>query len=338
MKTKLMLWSGVGLGLVGAAGATWLLSLPAAPAKSVPPAIGKDEADAILAGLKPPKRARPVIAIVGINHATELTDYLMPFGILRRADVADVMLLSTARGPVELFPALRVVCAGAKVVASTGLLDGKRATTHWYYLKELRRKHPNINYVADRRIVVDNGVATTTGISASMPMALTLIEAIAGHETAAAVADEIGLPQWDARHDSRAFQFTRPFASTAIQNSAAFWKREQLGIEVTPGIDEVSLALVSDAWSRTYRSRAETFSRGEATVTRNGVRVIPTHTGATWPDERLLPAIGTRPPVSALHDALDGIATRYGPRTMDFVVMQLEYPLTSERGSQTRPE
>ena len=104
MKTKLMLWSGVGLGLVGAAGATWLLSLPPAPAKSVPPAIGKDEADAILAGLKPPKRARPVIAIVGINHATELTDYLMPYGILRRANLADVMLLSTERGRWGCFP------------------------------------------------------------------------------------------------------------------------------------------------------------------------------------------------------------------------------------------
>jgi hypothetical protein len=47
-----------------------------------------------------------------------------------------------------------------------GLLDGKRATTHWYYLKELFAKHPAIRYVADRRIVVDEAVATTTGISA----------------------------------------------------------------------------------------------------------------------------------------------------------------------------
>jgi putative intracellular protease/amidase len=327
MKTKLMLWSGVGLGLVGAAGATWLLSLPPAPAKSVPPAIGKDEADAILAGLKPPKRARPVIAIVGINHATELTDYLMPYGILRRANLADVMLLSTERGPVELFPALRVVCAGAKVVASTGLLDGKRATTHWYYLKELRRKHPNINYVADRRIVVDNGVATTTGISASMPMALTLIEAIAGHETAAAVADEIGLPQWDARHDSRAFQFSRPFAATAISNSMAFWKREELGIELMPDVDEVSLALVSDAWSRTYRSHAFTFARDNTPLqTRNGVRVIPDRILAD-PAEHLVPAPGTQQqPATALDDALGAIAIRYGLPTAHFVAMQLEYP------------
>ncbi len=53
------------------------------------------------------------------------------------------------------------VCAGAKVVGEAGLLDGKRATTHWYFVEELRKKHPAIRYVADRRLVVDHNVATT---------------------------------------------------------------------------------------------------------------------------------------------------------------------------------
>ena len=48
-----------------------------------------------MCALKPPKRQRPVIAVIGINDATETTDYLMPTGILRRADVADVLLLAT---------------------------------------------------------------------------------------------------------------------------------------------------------------------------------------------------------------------------------------------------
>ena len=126
--------------------------------------------------------------------------------------------------------------------------------------KELRDRHPTIRYVADRRLVVDRGVATTTGITASMPMSLTLIEAIAGRDKAEAVGRDLGLTRWDARHDSGAFQFTRPFALTAIGNTMAFWNREQLGIELVPGVDEVSLALVADAWSRTYRSRAVTFA------------------------------------------------------------------------------
>ena len=66
-----------------------------------------------------------------------------------------------------------------------------------------------------------------------------MIEAIAGREKAEAVAREIGLPDWDARHDSASFRFTRPFAQTVIGNSIAFWNRERLGIELRDGVDEV---------------------------------------------------------------------------------------------------
>jgi putative intracellular protease/amidase len=219
------------------------------------------------------------------------------------------------------------VCAGAKVVGNTGLLDGKRATTHWYYLKELRDRHPAIQYVRDRRLVIDQHVATTTGVTASMPMSLTLIEAIAGRDKAEAVGRDLGLAQWDARHDSGAFQFTRPFALTAMGNVLAFWNREEFGIELVPGVDEVSLALVADAWSRTYRSRAVTFAgTAGAQPTRNGLRILAHQVAANWPAERLLPAIGELPPAKALDQALLGIESRYGMPTADFVAMQLEYP------------
>ena len=98
-------------------------------------------------------------------------------------------------------------------------------------------------------------------------MSLTLIEAIAGRDKAEAVARDIGLDHWDARHESDAFKFTRPFAMTVIGNRLAFWNRDQLGIELTPGLDEVSLALSADAWSRTYRSRAVTFARAAGAAT-----------------------------------------------------------------------
>jgi transcriptional regulator GlxA family with amidase domain len=374
---RVLLW-----GIAGAVavflgvGAIWIGSLPPEPAASAPPPVAQGEADAMRVALKPPKRARPLIAIIGINDATEVTDYVMPYGILRRAGVADVMALATGPGPVKLYSALTVepdatiadfdarhpqgadyvivpamsrdddpvalawiraqaargaivigVCAGAKVVAATGLLDGKRATTHWYYLNELREKHPSIRYVADRRIVVDGGVATTTGISASMPMSLILIEAIAGRDKAEEVARSLGLAQWDARHDSDAFRFTRPFALTAMSNVLSFWNREQFGIKLAPGIDEVSLALVADAWSRTYRSRAITFAASAGAVeTRNGLRVVPDQV-VKETSAPSIPLLATdRKPAAALDNALQTISQRYGSRTADLVAMQLEYP------------
>ena len=53
-------------------------------------------------------RKRPVIAIVGVNSGTELTDYVIPYGVLRQADVAEVVAVSTAAGPMTMRPALRV--------------------------------------------------------------------------------------------------------------------------------------------------------------------------------------------------------------------------------------
>jgi transcriptional regulator GlxA family with amidase domain len=377
MTSRRLLWSALSAAaLFIVIGAAWLWSLPPARSVTPPPPIAQSERDATVAALKPPKRQRPLIAIIGINDATETTDYLLPYGVLRRADVADVVTLATKPGPVTLFPVLKVepqatiaefdarhpngadyvivpamtrdddpvalqwirdqsargaivigICAGAKVVGDAGLLHGRRATTHWYSVKELRDKHPTMRYVEDRRFVVDDGVATTTGITASMPMSLTLIEAIAGRDKARAVGRDIGLPDWDGRHESDEFIFTRPFALTAIANTAAFWARERLGIELKDGVDEVSLALAADAWSRTYRSQAVTFAAtADLRQSRSGLRIYPDQVTANWPAERMLASVGDRKPADALDETLRAMTARYGARTTDFVAMQLEYP------------
>jgi hypothetical protein len=109
MNWRLVLWSGLGaFALLHLVGGAWILSLPSAPAAGAAPPIPQEEADATIAALKPPKRQRPLIAIIGVNDATEATDYLMPYGILRRADVADVVALATEPGPMILYPALKV--------------------------------------------------------------------------------------------------------------------------------------------------------------------------------------------------------------------------------------
>jgi putative intracellular protease/amidase len=382
MRRRWIIWGGAGIaGLLLAMFGAWFYALPPATEGITAAPISAAETRALNDGLKPPKRQRPLIAMVGINDATETTDYVVPYGILRRADVADVMMLATEPGPVKLYPALAVepqatvadfdarhpdgadyvivpamsrdddaaalewirnqaakgaiiigICAGAKVVGNAGLLDGKRATTHWFFLEELMRERPAIRYVADRRIVVDGGIVTTTGITASMPFCLTLIEAIAGRTKAETVARELGLADWSVHHDSDAFRLTRPFVATVIRNTLTFWNRERFGLELTPGMDEVTLALVADAWSRTYRSRAVTFASGPGTVeTANGLQLIPDHVVTSWAVEHRLPMIGVRRPADALDEALGRIAARYGPGTANVVVMQLEYPRRDDR-------
>jgi transcriptional regulator GlxA family with amidase domain len=368
------------LGLIGVAVALgsfgiWVGSLPAGATASPAP-VPAAETAAMLEALKPPKRERPVIAVIGMNDATETTDYLMPAGILRRADVAEVQLVATEEGPVKLYPALSVgpdttiaafdaaypqgadyvivpamsrdddpavmawlqeqagkgsivigVCAGAKVLAAAGLLEERRGTTNWFFLKELLQENTTVTYVADRRFVVDKGVATTTGITASMPMALTLIEAIAGRAKADAVAAAIGLEQWDAGHDSNAFRLTRPFATAVMGNVLQFWQHEELDLALQPEFDAVSLALVADAWSRTYRSRAVTSAPSDAALAdRDGILILPDRVATDYADDRSITAPGPIKPAVALDQALVGIAARYGDATANVVAMQLEYP------------
>ena len=78
-------------------------------AAATPTVISTDEAAKTLAALRPPKRARPVIAVIGANDGTETTDYLVPYGVLKRSGVADVFALGTTSGPMVLMPALTVV-------------------------------------------------------------------------------------------------------------------------------------------------------------------------------------------------------------------------------------
>lgn len=101
MNWRLILWGGLGtVGSVAAVGGA-MDSFTSSGTGYQHRADAKREAGATLAALKPPKRRRPQIA-------TETTDYLTPYGILRRSDVADVALLATESGPVKLYPALKV--------------------------------------------------------------------------------------------------------------------------------------------------------------------------------------------------------------------------------------
>ena len=111
---------------------------------------------------------------------------------------------------------------------------------------------------------------------------------------------------------------------TVMGNKLAFWNRDELGIELAPGLDEVSLALVADAWSRTYRSRAVTFAASPGAITtRSGIRIVP-DTSAK-PKEDVVNAFTDRAPVQALDQTLAVIESRYGAATRYVVAMQLEY-------------
>ena len=83
------------------------------------------------------------------------------------------------------------VCSGSLLLAEAGLLEGKRATTHWSRTDEFTRRFPNVRLEPDRIFVREGEVWTSAGITAGIDLALALIEDDYGAKVARAVAQQL---------------------------------------------------------------------------------------------------------------------------------------------------
>ncbi|TDU26600.1 transcriptional regulator GlxA family with amidase domain [Panacagrimonas perspica] len=83
------------------------------------------------------------------------------------------------------------VCVGAFILAASGVLDGRRATTHWMYAPELQRRHPQVQVDGDRIFTHDDRIWTSAGITAGIDLALSLIEEDLGKTAARTVARQL---------------------------------------------------------------------------------------------------------------------------------------------------
>lgn len=113
---------------------------------------------------------------------------LVPGGIGTRAAAADHALLAFLRGMQPSVEWLASVCTGAGVLAASGVLDGRRATTNKMVFDWPQRMGPRVHWVPEARWVVDGNIATSSGVTAGMDMALDLIARMHDEATAVEVA------------------------------------------------------------------------------------------------------------------------------------------------------
>jgi putative intracellular protease/amidase len=329
-----------------------------------------------------PAGRRLVIAVVGSNDGTELTDFLIPRALLAEAAVGEVVTVAPSANKIRMLagtsltvdpdltiaafdaahprgagyvivPAIEPspaivawlrkqaahgativgICDGVWTVASTGLLERRRATGHWASLPELGKKYPGTRWVRDRRYVIDGRFITTTGVSAAIPASLMLIERIAGRAAAERVARRIAVASWGPAHESQAFSLGKmPFPMPAFLDSLTRWRRDTVAVRVGDGVDEVALGLTLDAISR--RATVLTVSDGGLMVTgRQGLRF----SADRRPSDQIAPMRELRlpersaPPANALDAALTKLAAWYGGPAADLVALQMEYPRRDPR-------
>ena len=83
------------------------------------------------------------------------------------------------------------ICTGAFLLAEAGLLDGRRATTHWHFARELQRRFPRVKVEEDRIYIVDGNIWTSAGMTACIDLALAQIEADLGADISRKVSRKL---------------------------------------------------------------------------------------------------------------------------------------------------
>lgn len=130
-----------------------------------------------------------VVITTAPSHEALLGTLMVIGGDLARMRCPDEV--ATVRRLAKNVSRLASVCTGAFLLAEAGLLDGRRATTHWSCVRAFRQRYPAVTVEADRIFVADGSVWTSAGITAGIDLALALIEADHGVDLARTVAREL---------------------------------------------------------------------------------------------------------------------------------------------------
>ena len=168
-------------------------------------------------------------------------------------------MLDFVRKAPEVARRVASTCIGAFTLAKAGILDGRRATTHWQYASTLQKQFPGIKVEEDRIFIEDDGVWTSAGMTASIDLILALVEKDAGIEVSRAVARKLVLHHRRAGGQSQfsALLELEP-KSDRIQTALAFVRRN---LNKRLAVDD--LAKVANLSTRQF-TRAFTAETGQS--------------------------------------------------------------------------
>lgn len=175
------------------------------------------------------------VLLIGATHSFDETPspdiVLVPGGPATMEHARDERVLEWLRRAHETSTWTTSVCSGSVLLAAAGILDGKRATSHWICLPML--KAFNVTAVGDQRIVHEGKIVTAAGVSAGLDMGLWLTGQIVGDAKAKAIQLVIEYdpqPPYDSGHMSKASAATKALATAAL--SADVVKTGQLAAPV----------------------------------------------------------------------------------------------------------
>lgn len=177
------------------------------------------------------------------------------------------------------------VCAGSRLLAGTGLLDGRRATSFWSDITALERDHPQVRWVRGQRYVEDGPMTTTAGVTSGVLGALHLVERLAGADEAERIGADLAYPGWSPDGPT-AIGVHRwdPSDLPYLLNVAFPWLRPTVGIGLVDGVSEIDVAAAAEVHSGvSFAARAVPIGARPAVVTRHGLVLVAHRADATAP-------------------------------------------------------
>jgi len=249
------------------------------------------------------------------------------------------------------------ICAGARTLAETGLLDGYTATSHHGVLPGLKEEFTGVQWMDGVRYVDDGRIITSAGITAGIDATLHAVRKLVDLETAKAVARELHYPH--ARFlDDEIYQLSPTNMAVTAVNFAYVWKKDKIGFYLYDGVDELAIAAIVDSYPFTGAAHTLSFAPERKLIrTRHGLHLVPRWTFADAPafDRILLPggdlaadaaqaveqwAQRRKLTVEAIHSTPDqfvfdltlpDVAQRYSRPITEVVVNGLEYPFAYDQ-------
>ena len=170
-------------------------------------------------------------------------------GIEPSPELARALRAADARGARVLS-----ICTGAFVLAAAGLLDGRRATTHWLYADELQARYPHVRVDPDVLYVAESNVMTSAGTAAGIDLCLHVVALDHGADVAAAVARRMLMPLFRPGGQAQYVDAQITHAESDAMSDLLTWGMEHLAVGLS--VDDLARRAAVSARTLTRRFRA----------------------------------------------------------------------------------
>src|SRR5260370_1795531 len=189
----------------------------------------------VLAVTPGPVRSSSGVELVarGLRPFGAITTLIVAGGEGVDAAATSAKTLAFVRATAKRGVRIASVCSGAYVLAEAGLLDGRRATTHWRRTRHFLSAYPKINLEPDRIFVRDGNIWSSAGISAGIDLALALVAEDFGDEIAQKTARQLVLYQRRSGGQSQFSSLLELKAPSGRFGAPLTWAREHLDAPLT---------------------------------------------------------------------------------------------------------